>query len=115
PPHLRTSGQHFADRAACAQPVPGVDSLSSAIAEVSHLFPHCSMEANTPQKDPIPVSDAPLNVFREEDVSASVFARPRRAKGQSVTYYSVSFSRSYVDASGVRKYTKSFDFGDLGK
>jgi len=30
------------------------------------------------------------------------------------TYYSASFSRSYKDASGSRKYTKNFDSEDLG-
>ena len=57
----------------------------------------------------------PLKVFRLEDVSASIFARDREVKGADRTFYSVSFSRSYLDQEGKRKYTKNFDLEDLGK
>jgi hypothetical protein len=52
----------------------------------------------------------PLKVFREGDVSASVFDREH--EGQ--TYYSVTFSRSYKSGSDWR-YSKWFDHGDLPK
>ena len=57
----------------------------------------------------------PLKAFRNDDVSASIFARTRKVKGEDVTFYSVSLSRSYVDANGVRKYVKSFDADRLGR
>ena len=44
----------------------------------------------------------------------SVFARDRKLQGSIVTFYSVSFSRSYKDSAGERKYTKNFDADDLG-
>ena len=56
----------------------------------------------------------PVRVFRIDDVSASVFARERRLQGSIMTFYSVSFSRSYKDTTGERKYTKNFDADDLG-
>ena len=52
----------------------------------------------------------PLKVFREGDVSASVFGREHNG----VIYYSVTFSRSY-EQDGNRRYTKWFDRGDLPK
>lgn len=63
---------------------------------------------------PSPQSDGPLKVFRIEDVLVSVFARDRKLQGSVVTFYSVSFSRSYKDSNGERKYTKNFDADDLG-
>jgi hypothetical protein len=53
----------------------------------------------------------PINVFRIDDVSASVFSRDYNDR----TFYSVSFSRSYKSASGEWRYTKNFDREDLGK
>lgn len=60
-----------------------------------------------------PVS--PLKVFRQDDVSVSVFARTAVVKGKPITFHSASFSRSYKDASGTWKYSKNFDSQDLGK
>jgi hypothetical protein len=54
---------------------------------------------------------APVKVLRIDDVSVSIFKRNARGRD----YYSVSLSRSYKDSSGVWRYTKSFDFEDLGK
>jgi hypothetical protein len=68
-----------------------------------------------PQSEDKQPSITPLKVFRIDDVSVSVFARDRQVQGEDVTFYSVSFSRSYQDANGVRQYTKSFDAEDLGK
>lgn len=67
------------------------------------------------QPKPVPPADGPVKVFRVEDVSASVFARTRKVQREDVTFFSVSFSRSYKDASGMRKYTKSFDSDCLGQ
>ena len=73
-------------------------------------------------KKPIPNKEAateaaegPAKVFRIDDVSASVFARERAVRGESRVFYSVSFSRSYKDANGAWRYSKSFDLEDLGK
>ena len=57
----------------------------------------------------------PVKVFRIDDVSVSIFARQRQLQGETVTFYSASFSRSYKDATGARKYTRSFDVEDLAK
>jgi hypothetical protein len=55
-----------------------------------------------------------LKVFRIDDVSSSVFARDRQIRGESRTFYSVTFSRSYKDSAGQWRYTKWFDLDDLG-
>ena len=62
-------------------------------------------------------SDAigPVKVFRQDDVSVSIFSRARVVKGENVIFYSASFSRSYKDPTGSWKYTKNFDSEDLGK
>lgn len=60
-------------------------------------------------------SSGPVKVLRMDDVSASVFARSTVVQGEPVTFHSVSFSRSYRDAKGERKYSKNFDPEDLGK
>jgi hypothetical protein len=53
----------------------------------------------------------PVKVFRIDDVSAAVFAREIRG----MTFYSVSFTRSYKDRDGTWKYTKNFDEENLGR
>ena len=58
---------------------------------------------------------APVKVLRIDDVSASIFARTNQVRGESRTFFSVSFSRSYKDSAGVWRYAKSFDLEDLGK
>ncbi len=60
------------------------------------------------------VANRPVKTFRIGDVSASVFARKRHVDGEEQTFHSVSFSRSYIDDSGKRRYVKAFDSGDLG-
>ena len=83
------------------------------------LFPLFRMET---KKKPAPVKEqkvdttteerrVPINVFRLEDVSASIFSRSYNGR----TFYSISFSRSYKNASGEWRYTKNFDREDLGK
>ncbi len=57
----------------------------------------------------------PIKVFVLEDVSASVFARQFPVRGEERTFYSVSFSRSYRDSNGSRRYVKTFNLEDLGK
>ncbi len=57
----------------------------------------------------------PVKMFRQDDVSASIFARPRSFQGAERTFYSVSFTRSYKGNDGVWKYTRNFDAEDLGK
>lgn len=60
-------------------------------------------------------TNGPVKVFRLDDVSVSLFARTRSVQGKPVTFHSASFSRSYKDATGVRKYVRSFDPDDLGR
>lgn len=69
------------------------------------------------KKEPVQTvkKSPPLKVFVIEDVSASVFDRQHSVNGELVTFYSVSFSRSYRDSHGNRKYIKSFNLEDLGK
>jgi len=83
---------------------------------IFYLFPLIIMEAQqsaATETAPAAAAPAPANgpikVFRIEDISVSIFARDRRVRGEDVTFYSVSVARSYLDAQGVRQYTKSFD------
>jgi hypothetical protein len=62
-----------------------------------------------------PVAKGPVKTFVLDDVSASVFARQFPIRGEERTFYSVSFSRSYRDSLGKRKYVKTFNLEDLGK
>lgn len=57
----------------------------------------------------------PEKILRIDDVSASIFRRVVPSAKESRTFFSVSFSRSYKDAGGVWRYSKSFDLEDLGK
>ena len=67
------------------------------------------------QQEVVPSKNAPIKTFLIEDVSASVFSRENSVKGEMRTFYSVSFSRSYRDSAGKRKYVKTFNLEDLGK
>jgi len=58
-------------------------------------------------------SKAPVKTFRIDDVSASIFSADRTVRGEPVTFYSVSFSRSYLGSDGKRRYAKTFDADDL--
>ena len=60
---------------------------------------------------PVDERRVPINVFRVDDVSVSVFSRDYNGR----TFYSVSLSRSYKSANGDWRYTKNFDREDLGK
>jgi hypothetical protein len=62
-----------------------------------------------------PAANGPVKVFVIDDVSASVFAREVPMRGENRTFYSVSFSRSYRDSGGSRRYVKTFNLEDLGK
>lgn len=111
-----------------ARPVFGVDIRASACAEASiSLTPIC-METTTKKKKDVPSAkpetkaltppsgkNAPVKTFRIEDVSVSIFAREGQYQGEPMVFYSASFSRSYKDSAGERKFTKSFDLDDLGK
>ena len=56
----------------------------------------------------------PIKTIRIDDCSASIWARVALIRGESTTFYSVSFERSYKDRDGSYKYTKSFDADSLG-
>ena len=57
----------------------------------------------------------PVAIVREDDVSASVWAREFVVQGSPKIFYSISLERSYKDRDGAWKYTKSFDADSLGK
>lgn len=83
-------------------------------------FPMIRMETNNKSKvsrkaATAPAVAGPVKVFLIDDVSSSVFAREVPTKSGQRTFYSVSFSRSFVDSKGVRRYVKTFDLDDLGK
>ena len=74
-----------------------------------------SKKKNTAAPAAADQANGPIKVFKVDDVSASVFSRVFEVSGENVTFYSVSFSRSYRDSSGVRKYVKTFNIEDLAK
>ena len=95
---------------------------------VGYFFPPICMDTTAKKKKDVPsapaerkplaapvASNGPVKVLRIDDVSASIFARERQYNGKPTAFYSVSFSRSYKDPRGERKFTKSFDTDDLGK
>ena len=57
----------------------------------------------------------PVSTIRVDDCSASVWAREFVSQGKPKVFYSITLERSYKDASGAWKYTKSFDADSLGK
>jgi hypothetical protein len=56
----------------------------------------------------------PLTTLRQGNVSASVWARDHQVRGELTRFFSVTFERSYKDATGKYCYTRSFDMDDLG-
>lgn len=64
---------------------------------------------------PQTAANGPVKMFLVDDVSASIFARTQAMKNGERTFYSVSFSRSYRDSSGNRRYVKTFNLEDLAK
>ncbi len=58
---------------------------------------------------PAPAKRLPIKTIRDGDVSASVWSREHQTKDGTITFYSVSFERSYKDRDGAYRYTKSFD------
>ncbi len=66
---------------------------------------HASPEAKRP----------PVKSFRIDDVSVSIWKRDTMYKGSMTSFYSFTFERSYKDAAGQWRYTKTFDLDDLGK
>lgn len=95
-------------------------SASHSLCDSGFVFPSSLIMDNKKKKldsatDGQTVAKGPVKVFVLDDVSASVFARKFAGRGQERTYYSVSFSRSYRDSSGSRRYVKTFNLEDLGK
>jgi hypothetical protein len=67
-------------------------------------------------KDAAPAAKRqPIKTIRVDDCSVSIWAREAVIRGEAVTFYSVSFERSYKDRDGSYKYVKSFDPESLGK
>jgi hypothetical protein len=57
----------------------------------------------------------PVKTFRLEECSVSVWSREHVVRGENIVFWSATPERSYKDASGTWKYTKSFDADELGK
>jgi hypothetical protein len=57
----------------------------------------------------------PLKTLRVDDCFASIWARDYMVRGQTRTFHSCTFERSYKDRDGAWKYTRSFDADSLGK
>ena len=85
------------------------------LAKKNKAVPSASRKVETQATATPDAVNGPVKVFRPDDVSVSLFARKRAFQGRPATFYSASFSRSYKDAAGERKYTKNFDADDLGK
>jgi hypothetical protein len=116
----------------------GPSALTAQAARVDYarycraIFPHSFMVKATRNKDvtgtdkpgkiapkdlaqPASEKRRPLKTFRELDVSASVWGRDVMIRGEVETFFSVSLERSYRDASGQYRYTRSFDSECLGR
>jgi len=86
-----------------------------------------SMEASKSKKAPTKAEETaakdaaadakrrPIQTFKTEDCSVSIWAREFVVRGKPTTFYSVTFERSYKDRDGAWKYTRSFDPESLGK
>jgi hypothetical protein len=57
----------------------------------------------------------PIKTFYEDDIGVSIWSRQVRIRGKFVTFHSFTFERSYKDAFGQYRYTKSFNLEDLPK
>lgn len=71
-------------------------------------------EATAPakQEQEAPQKRMPIKTFREGDVSCSIWARTI-VKLEPIVFYSITLERSYRNAVGEWKYTKSFNLDDL--
>ena len=56
----------------------------------------------------------PLKSFALNGVSASVWARDHEVRGEARRFFSVTFERSYRDATGKTAYSRSMNPEDLG-
>lgn len=74
-----------------------------------------SVETEQTASDDSSGKNQPLKVIVFDDVSASIFARQHQGKDELRTFYSVSFSRSYLDKASKRQYVKTFNPDDLEK
>ena len=68
------------------------------------------MESKTIAKN----GNKPLKAFRLEDVSLGVFANDRDIKGENVTFYNVSISKTYMKDGKLQR-TQTFASSDIGK
>ena len=57
----------------------------------------------------------PAKTLRQDDCSASIWAREYPVQGKPTIFYSVNFERSYKDRDGSWRYSRSFSQDDLGK
>ena len=71
--------------------------------------------ATTAATAPQEAKRRPEQTFRVDDVSASVWVREHLVRGQPTKFWSVTLERSYKDAAGQWRYTKTFDSESLGR
>ena len=126
-PGLRTAGQRVPQSSAAVPSRTAVrrDSLRTVsragdrvflvIPRTFYFLPLFSMDTRKKNSDSETEVNSPIDTFFEDDVSASVFSRDVKTKNGMKTFYSVSFSRSYRDSKGARRYVKTFDVEDLSK
>lgn len=72
------------------------------------------LSATTAEETSGSKTNRPVKSFRIDDIAASIWSRTV-TKIKPVTYYSVTFERSYLGAGGMRKYVKTFNLADLPK
>ena len=87
-------------------------------------FPFSAMDSSKKRKEsdvkddkpaPQEAKRRPVQQFREDDVSVSIWAREHVVNGEARMFYSCTFERSYKNRDGVWRYTKTFDLYSLGK
>jgi hypothetical protein len=71
--------------------------------------------ATTATTAPQEAKRRPVQTFRADDVSASIWVREHLVRGQVTKFWSVTLERSYKDAAGQWRYTKTYDSDSLGK
>ncbi len=75
-----------------------------------YLFPPIAMDATTEATK----AKQPLRVFRLEDISVSVFANDRAIKGEQVTFYNLTTTKSYKKGDETLR-TQTFGSDDINK
>ncbi len=84
--------------------------INQAVESHFYLFPPIAMDATTEATK----AKQPLKVFRLEDISVSVFANDRQVKGEQVTFYNLTTTKSYKKGDETLR-TQTFGSDDINK